>query len=140
MYVVIMAGGGGTRLWPLSRPERPKPFLPLVDDETLIQRTVARVADLVGPDDIYCVTDRRYGSLVQAQVPSVRLIVEPSAKNTAAAIALATAAIERDEDEVMLVLPADHWVTDEPAFRSVLADAQESSRWGPRPSGSSVRW
>ncbi len=125
MYVVIMAGGGGTRLWPLSRPDRPKPFLPLVGRETLIQRTVARVTDLVGPDDIYCVTDRRYGSLVQAQVPSVRLIVEPSAKNTAAAIALATAAIERDDDEVMLVLPADHWVRDETLFRSVLADAQE---------------
>jgi mannose-1-phosphate guanylyltransferase len=130
MYVVIMAGGGGTRLWPLSRPDRPKPFLPLVGTETLLQRTVARVQDLVGVDDIYCVTDRRYGSLVQAQVPDVRLIVEPAAKNTAAAIALATAAIERDDDEVMLVLPADHWVRDEQLFRSVLADAQEELAMG----------
>jgi len=130
MYVVILAGGGGTRLWPLSRPERPKPFLPLVDDESLIQRTVARVQDLVGPDDVYCVTDRRYGHLVQSQIPSVRLIVEPSGKNTAAAIALATAAIQRDEDEVMLVLPADHWVHDEPRFRAVLSDAHEELALG----------
>ncbi len=123
MYVVILAGGGGTRLWPLSRPERPKPFLPLVDDRSLLQHTVARVQDLVGPDDIFCVTDRRYGNLVQSQVPSVRLIVEPTGKNTAAAIALATAAIDRDDDEVMLVLPADHWVRDEPLFHAVISDA-----------------
>jgi mannose-1-phosphate guanylyltransferase len=125
MYVVILAGGGGTRLWPLSRPDRPKPFLPLVGDRTLFQRTVARVRDLVAsPDDIYCVTDRRYGHFVQTQAPDVRLIVEPSAKNTAAAIALATAAIHRDDDEVMLVLPADHWIRDEAAFASILADAE----------------
>ncbi|MEO5940506.1 MAG: sugar phosphate nucleotidyltransferase [Candidatus Limnocylindrales bacterium] len=130
MYVVILAGGGGTRLWPLSRPERPKPFLPLVGDETLIQRTVARVQDLVGPDDLYCVTDRRYGNLVQSQIPAVRLIVEPSSKNTAAAIALATAAIGRDDDEVMLVLPADHWVRDEPLFRAVLSDAHDELATG----------
>jgi mannose-1-phosphate guanylyltransferase len=130
MYVVILAGGGGTRLWPLSRPDRPKPFLPLVGDQSLIQRTVARVQDLVGPDDVYCVTDRRYGNLVQSQIPSARLIVEPSGKNTAAAIALATAAIDRDDDEVMLVLPADHWVRDEPLFRAVLSDAHEELATG----------
>jgi mannose-1-phosphate guanylyltransferase len=125
MYVVILAGGGGTRLWPLSRPDRPKPFLPLVGDRTLFQRTVARVRDLVSSsDDIYCVTDRRNGHFVQAQAPDVRLIVEPSAKNTAAAIALATAAIHRDDHEVMVVLPADHWIRDEAGFANVLVDAE----------------
>jgi mannose-1-phosphate guanylyltransferase len=120
MYVVIMAGGGGTRLWPLSRPERPKPFLPLVDDESLIQRTVRRILPLVDETDIFCVADRRYGQLVRDQVPDVGLIVEPSGRNTAAAIALAAAVIQRPDDEVMVVLPADHWIADEEAFREVL--------------------
>jgi mannose-1-phosphate guanylyltransferase len=120
MYVVILAGGGGTRLWPVSRPERPKPYLPLVGDETLLQRTVRRIAPLVGEDDIFCVTDRRFGQLVRDQVPDVNLIVEPNGRNTAAAIALATAVIDRPESEVMLVLPADQWIEKEDAFRVVL--------------------
>lgn len=125
MYVVILAGGGGTRLWPLSRPERPKPFLPLLGDESLLQATVGRIAPLVGPDDIYCVTDRKYGQLVRDQVPSVRLIVEPSGKNTAAAIALATAVIDRADDEVMVVLPADAWIERVDVFRGVIASADD---------------
>jgi len=120
MYVVILAGGGGTRLWPVSRPERPKPYLPLLDDESLLQRTVRRIAPLVGEDDIFCVTDRRFGQLVRDQVPNVGLIVEPSGKNTAAAIALATAVIDRPESEVMLVLPADQWIEREDVFREVV--------------------
>jgi len=120
MYVVILAGGSGTRLWPLSRPDRPKPFLPLLGEESLFQRTVRRLSPLVDPSDIFVVADRRYGHLVQEQEPGVRLLVEPAGKNTAAAIALATAAIERNDDEVMAVLPADHWIQDEDGFRRVL--------------------
>jgi mannose-1-phosphate guanylyltransferase len=123
MYVVILAGGGGTRLWPVSRPDCPKPFLPLLGDETLLQRTVRRVAPLVADSDIFCVTDRRYGQLVRDQVPAVRLIVEPSGRNTAAAIALATAVIDRPDDEVMVVLPADHSILDEALFAEVLDTA-----------------
>ncbi len=123
MYVVILAGGGGTRLWPLSKPERPKPFLPLLGDESLLQRTVARIAPLVDDGAIYCVTDRRYGQLVRDQVPDVRLIVEPAGKNTAAAVALATALIDRPDDEVMLVLPADQTIAQEDDFREIVSVA-----------------
>ena len=123
MYAVIMAGGAGTRLLPLSTPERPKPFLPLLGDESLFQRTVKRIAPLVDETDIFCVVDRRFGHLVRAQAPGVGLIVEPAGRNTAAAIALGTTVIDRPEDEVMLVLPADHWIEDEDAFRAVLETA-----------------
>ncbi len=128
MYVVIMAGGGGTRLWPLSSPERPKPFLPLFADGTLFQKTVAR---LLGPDlgldrsDITVVAAGQYAALARSQVPGVSVLEEPEGRNTAAAIALATLAVERPEDEVMVVLPADHLIEREAVFRRVLRDAAE---------------
>jgi mannose-1-phosphate guanylyltransferase len=130
MYVVIMAGGGGTRLWPLSRPEFPKPFLPLLGDESLLQRTAKRLLEgaELGLDggDITVVTDRRYAVLVHQQLPTVRVLAEPLGRNTAAAIALATTAIDRSEDEVMVVLPADHHMAPdrEDEFRGVLRDAE----------------
>jgi mannose-1-phosphate guanylyltransferase len=124
MYIVILAGGGGTRLWPLSTNDRPKPFLPLLGDQSLFQRTVERVRPLVGGGNVFCVADRRYGHLVQSQAPDVRLIIEPAAKNTGAAIALATTVIPRPDDEVMVVLPADHWIRDEARFRDVIVDAE----------------
>jgi mannose-1-phosphate guanylyltransferase len=125
MYAVIMAGGGGTRLWPLSRPDRPKPFLPLLSDESPFQRTVRRVEPIVGRGNVYCVVDQRYGQLVRDQAPDVGLIVEPAGRNTAPAIALATSVIERPEDDVMVVLPADHWIEREDVFGGVLTTAAE---------------
>jgi mannose-1-phosphate guanylyltransferase len=125
MYAVILAGGGGTRLWPLSRPERPKPFLPLLGEETLFQRTIERIRPVVGGDEnVYCVADRKFGHLVREQAPDVGLLVEPHGRNTAAAIALATAAIDRPDDEVMVVLPADAWIEDEPTFQGVVEAAE----------------
>lgn len=123
MYAVIMAGGGGTRLHPLSRPERPKPFLPLVGDGSLLQASVERLAGLT--DDITVITDRRYERLVRDQVPGASLVVEPLGRNTAAAIALAAIMIDRPDDEVMLVLPADQTVERTDVFRDVLRAAGE---------------
>src|SRR3954452_18485708 len=100
MYAVILAGGGGTRLHPLSRPERPKPFLPLLGDRSLLQRTVDRVSGLT--DDVTVVTDRRYRDIVLEQAPAVDVVVEPLGRNTAAAIALAALVIDRPADEVMV--------------------------------------
>lgn len=121
MYVVVMAGGGGTRLRPLSTAERPKPFLPLLDNgETLLQRTIGRLEGLVERDDVFVVASPSYASLIEAQVPEAGLVQEPEARNTAAAIALATVVVDRPADDVMVVLPADHYIEDEDTFRKVL--------------------
>jgi mannose-1-phosphate guanylyltransferase len=123
MYAVILAGGGGTRLHPLSRPERPKPFLPLLGERSLLTATVDRVRDLTA--DITIVADRRYETLVRAQAPDVGLVLEPMGRNTAAAIALATLAIDRHDDEVMVVLPADAHIDParEDLYREILDKA-----------------
>ena len=126
MYAVILAGGGGTRLWPLSRPETPKPFLPLLGERSLLQLTVERIRRdelSLDPNDIFVVADRRYARLVQAQAPHIRVVAEPTARNTAAAIALATISIERPDDEVMLVLPADQSIAKDGLYASVLREA-----------------
>ncbi|HTK44140.1 MAG TPA: sugar phosphate nucleotidyltransferase [Patescibacteria group bacterium] len=136
MYAVIMAGGGGTRLWPLSRPETPKPFLPLLGERSLLQRTVDRIVGHeelgLAPDDVAVVTERRYGPMVREQLPGVRVIAEPIGRNTAAAIALSTLKFERDPAEVMLVLPADAWIDPERdgVYRSVLKAAASIARDG----------
>jgi mannose-1-phosphate guanylyltransferase len=123
MYAVILAGGGGTRLHPLSSPERPKPFLPLVGDRSLLQATVDRLSGLTR--DITIVTDRRYEQRVKAQVPEAALLLEPMGRNTAAAIALAALTIDRPNDEVMAVLPADQTVERDGVFQQVLQTASD---------------
>ena len=123
MYAVIMAGGGGTRLHPLSTPERPKPFLPLIGQRTLLQSTIDRLRGLT--DDITIVTDRRYERLIREQAPEATLLLEPMARNTAAAIALAAMTIDRSDDAVMLVVPADQTVSDVAVFQGVLRGAVE---------------
>ncbi|HEX7345693.1 MAG TPA: sugar phosphate nucleotidyltransferase [Candidatus Limnocylindrales bacterium] len=127
MYAVIMAGGGGTRLHPLSRPERPKPFLPLLPSgETLLQATARRLPT----GDVTVVTERRYERLVRDQLPDVNVLLEPMGRNTAAAIALATVAIDRPDAEVMLVVPADAYISPETEdrYRSVLGAAESLAR------------
>jgi mannose-1-phosphate guanylyltransferase len=136
MNAVIMAGGGGTRLWPLSRPETPKPFLPLLGDKSLLQLTTERIVGHpelgLRPEDVAIVTERRYGPMVREQLPGVHVIAEPLGRNTAAAIALATLRFERDPAEVMLVLPADSWIDPDRAgvYRSVIAGAEKLARDG----------
>jgi mannose-1-phosphate guanylyltransferase len=127
MYAVILAGGGGTRLWPLSRPDRPKPFLPLLGERTLLRATFDRVRPLLdGPGDVVVVVDRRHLELVREELPEVppaNVLAEPTGRNTGPAIALAAVAVERPDDDVMVVLPADHLVLDEGTFRAILARA-----------------
>src|SRR3989442_12258401 len=105
MYAVIMAGGGGTRLWPLSRPETPKPFLPLLGDRSLLQLTTERIVghpelDL-RPEDVAVVTERRYGPMGRDQLPGGHVIAQALGRNTAAASAPPTLRLERDPPGVL---------------------------------------
>jgi mannose-1-phosphate guanylyltransferase/mannose-1-phosphate guanylyltransferase/mannose-6-phosphate isomerase len=114
---VILCGGSGTRLWPRSRADKPKPFLPLVGDNTLFEATVARCADSSRFAPPVVVTGEKHLAHVEAQLAGVTgatVIVEPSARNTAAAIALA--ALRLDPQAVMLVCPSDHHIADPAAF------------------------
>src|SRR5215213_8140936 len=92
MYAVVLAGGGGTRLWPLSRRARPKPFLPLLGDESLFQLTLRRIQPLIGESDTIVVSEQGHSALVERQAPLVparQRLGEPFGRNTAAAVALA---------------------------------------------------
>ena len=129
IHPVILCGGSGTRLWPLSRKAVPKPFLPLVGEETLFEQAVRRVAgdDRFAPPMV--VAGAAHGDLIMAQLgdtPGARLVVEPAAKNTAPAIALAAALLP--EDAVMLVCPSDHHIADSAAFRAAALAAAELAR------------
>ena len=117
IHPVILCGGSGTRLWPRSRAARPKPFLPLVGENTLFEATLERCSVEDGFAAPVVVTGAAHLEHVERQLrgdPAASVIVEPAAKNTAAAIALA--ALRLPEDAVMLVCPSDHYIGDRAAF------------------------
>jgi len=119
IFPVILCGGSGTRLWPRSRATKPKPFLPLVGDSTLFAATVQRCPVGGGFAPPVVVTGTKHLDHVKAQLGDAgdaAIIVEPAAKNTAAAIALA--ALRLPDDAVMLVCPSDHHIGDAQAFAS----------------------
>ncbi len=127
-YAVVLAGGGGTRLWPLSSPNRPKPFLPLLHGRSPLAVTLERLAPLVPIDDTYIVVAASQVQLVRECAPQIaadHILAEPVSRNTGAAVALAVAAIDRPDDAVMLVIPADHAVRDADAWRTALAAAAD---------------
>lgn len=124
IYPVVLCGGSGTRLWPRSRKSQPKPFLPLVGDATLFEATLGRCADGERFAAPLVVTGTAHLAHVEAQAaafPGTQVIVEPEAKNTAAAIALA--AHRLPADAIMLVCPSDHHIADEAAFREAACAA-----------------
>lgn len=120
---VILCGGSGTRLWPRSRAVKPKPFLSLVGDSTLFEATVARASSGFGFAPPVVVTGARHVEHVEAQLGAgeATIVVEPAARNTAAAIALA--ALRLDADAIMLVCPSDHHIADSAAFRDAARNA-----------------
>ena len=122
IYAVILAGGSGTRFWPLSRKKKPKQFLHIAGEQTLLQQTIARICPQVLSDNIYIVTNAVYQTQVQKQcasfrVPKKNILLEPQGKNTAPAICWAASHIyKQDEKAVMLVLPSDHLILHPKAF------------------------
>jgi mannose-1-phosphate guanylyltransferase len=131
-HAVLLAGGSGTRFWPLSREARPKQFLALTGGGTLLAETYARVLPLVEPGRTWVVCGRGHVDGVRASVPAeVHVVVEPAARNTAPAIGLAAVnALRDDPDATLLVLPSDHHVGDPEAFRSVLRTAARVAQGG----------
>lgn len=132
LHAVILAGGGGTRLWPLSHPHLPKQFLSLVGEHSLLQETILRLEGLVPPERIVIVTSTEQEALVRGHLlqladfaaDRVQIIVEPARRNTAAAIGLAALHLQqRDPNATMLVLPADHWISHRSEFVSLIEDS-----------------
>lgn len=119
---VILSGGGGTRLWPLSTPQMPKQFLALTGQETMFQLTVLRVMDRQKFAAPIIVANAAHAALIQEQLASIEvtdatILLEPCARNTAPAIALAALAVDQ-KNTALLVMPSDHVITDEAAFHT----------------------
>lgn len=132
---IILSGGAGTRLWPLSWGDHPKQFLPLVSERTMIQETLLRLKGLeLGSPIISCGEGHRF--MVAQQIGEVSdkkptIILEPMAKNTAPAIAAACcAAMKQDKDAVVVVLPSDHVIADVPAFQNAVRAAAANAEKG----------
>lgn len=127
LCALIMAGGKGTRFWPMSTDEKPKQFLSLVEDRTMIQMTIERILPIIPIERIFVCTGEKYIKLVKEQLPELpekNIIVEPQGRNTAPCIALSALVIKRYyNDSTMIVLPSDHVIENEDKFRLIIEDA-----------------
>jgi mannose-1-phosphate guanylyltransferase len=124
VVAVVMAGGSGTRFWPLSRRSRPKQYLPLAGDTSLIQATVGRLDRLCGEEGVLIVTAENQIDLVRSQVPTARILAEPLARNTAACVGYGALYVQQTVGDVpMLCLPADHVIHGEVGIRKVFDSA-----------------
>jgi mannose-1-phosphate guanylyltransferase len=131
VFAVIMAGGAGTRFWPASRALRPKQLLPLAGGEPLLSATVRRLAPIVPRERVVVVTGEHLAAATGQAVPGVRILREPAPRNTAPCIAWANAVIaEMDPDAVVMVLPSDHFIADEPAFVATVRRAVQTAESG----------
>lgn len=132
MYAVIMAGGKGTRFWPLSREKKPKHLLNITGEKSIIQYTVDRVTPLVGKDNVLIVTGASHSDEIREQLPQLpaeNILIEPVGRNTAPCIGLAAIHMrKRNPDTVMFVLPSDHLIADTKSFLASLTTAREMAK------------
>ena len=120
-YAILMAGGVGSRFWPVSTKDFPKQFHDMLGTgDTLIQKTFHRLAHLIPKENIFILTNERYNDLVFEQLPEVtkrQVVLEPAMRNTAPCILYAALKIQKENpDAVMIVAPSDHWIENEEAF------------------------
>ncbi|UZH54289.1 mannose-1-phosphate guanylyltransferase [Salinimicrobium tongyeongense] len=132
-FAILMAGGVGSRFWPVSTAAKPKQFRDLLGrGETLIQTTFRRLSQLVPSKNIYVLTNERYDHLVKQQLPQLdeeQIVLEPVMRNTAPAVLLASLKIwKKNSKAVMIMAPSDHWIEDEQAFHNDLTTAFEAAR------------
>lgn len=129
-YAVVMAGGAGTRFWPLSRRSRPKQMLPLIGKKTMIRETVDRLYPLFKPDDIYVITNIEQGSAIRRELPDIppdNVVDEPMGRDTAPCVGLAATIVEvRERGAAFCALPADHFIKNTRKFQSLL---KKALRW-----------
>lgn len=127
-FAILMAGGVGSRFWPISTSEFPKQFHDMLGTgETLIQKTFSRLSKLIPAENIFILTNEKYNDLVLAQLPQAKqeqVLLEPAMRNTAPCILYASLKIKKiNPDAVMVVAPSDHWIEDETAFINNLQQA-----------------
>ena len=136
MKALVLAGGSGTRFWPVSRRQRPKQLLSLEGGPSLLQATVERLQPLVDLSSVWVCTTEALSRQVQEQLPGVpgdQILAEPAGRNTAPAIGWSLRSMPVDErDEVVVILPADHRIEDNDAFRRALETAERITREGNR--------
>jgi len=128
---VIITGGVGSRFWPLSRKERPKQFLPIISDKTMIEETIRRISPKIPSSNIYTIANSKQTRTLAGlllKIPQENFLVEPEGKNTAPCLLLATAHIYlKDPESVVTVLPADHLIIDPASFLKKLEAAAEAA-------------
>jgi len=130
-YAVIMAGGGGTRLWPLSRKSKPKQTLRLFGERSLFQNAVDRLLPLIPKERIFVVTIEEQAKILQEQSPQIandQFILEPLPKGTASVVGIAATLLnERDPESVMAVVTSDHYIGNVQQFHRILSSAYDAA-------------
>jgi len=131
LNAVIIAGGIGSRFWPLSRKEKPKQFLPIISDKTMVEETIQRISPLISSPNIYTIANKKQTKTltkILPHIPPENFIIEPQGKNTAPCLLLATGHIYlKDPESIIAVLPSDHLIKDAPTFLKKLEAAAHAA-------------